>query len=68
MLVSLPYLFGPTLEVVCNIPHGHLRYLWLLPITREERELKSQEGQEVLEQRFDDYAIDSTDPLRASVV
>ena len=68
MLVSLPYPFGPSLEVICNIPHCHLRYLWLLPITREERELKSQEGQEALEQRFDDCAIDSTDPLRASVV
>jgi hypothetical protein len=66
MLVSRPYPFGPSLEV-CNIPDGHLHYLWLLPITRQERQLKIQEGQEALERRFDACGLDFCDPLRASV-
>src|SRR5262249_44598391 len=52
MLVSLPYPFGPSLEI-CQIPDGHIHVCWLLPITRAEREYKVREGLEALEQRFD---------------
>jgi hypothetical protein len=54
-LVSLPYPFGPQLEV-CNFSDWHLHVLWLLPITTAEREFKVREGQEALEQRFAAYA------------
>ncbi len=66
-LVSLPYTFGPQLEV-CNIADWHLRVLWLLPITAVERDFKVREGLEALEQRFDEGALAYWAPLRASVV
>lgn len=67
LLVSLPYLHGPDLEV-CELPAGHARLLWLLPITAAEKAFRLQHDTEALEQRFDDAGIDPTDPLRASVV
>jgi hypothetical protein len=66
-LVSLPYPFGPALEV-CNFPGGHLHVLWLLPITAAEREFKVREGVEALEQRFDACALEYWVPGRASAV
>lgn len=66
-LVSLPYPFGPELEV-CNLRDGHLHVLWLLPITAAEREFKVREGVEALEQRFDASALEYWVPGRASVV
>jgi hypothetical protein len=66
-LVSLPFPFGPKLEE-CNFQDWHLHYLWLLPITKAEREFKVKEGQEALEERFDDVALEYWKPDRASVV
>ncbi|WP_254507213.1 suppressor of fused domain protein [Anatilimnocola floriformis] len=66
-LVSLPYPFGPQLEI-CNLPDWHLHVLWLLPITSAEREFKVREGLEALEQRFDAAAIEYWSPNRPSVV
>jgi hypothetical protein len=66
-MVSLPYPFGPDLEV-CNISSGQLRFLWLLPITLAEREFKIREGQEALERRFDEWPLPYWHPLRPSVV
>ncbi|MFG3714789.1 suppressor of fused domain protein [Micromonospora sp. NPDC047730] len=66
LLVSLPYLHGPDLEL-CALPDGHARLLWLLPITAAEKAFRQQHDTEALEQRFDDAGIDPTDPLRASV-
>jgi Suppressor of fused protein (SUFU) len=66
-LVSLPYPFGPQLEV-CNFPNWHLRVLWLLPITSAEREFKVREGLEALEQRFDACGLEYWMPDRASVM
>lgn len=65
-LVSLPYLFGPELEV-CNFPDWHLHVLWLLPITTAEREFKVREGLEALEQRFDECELEYWKPDRVSV-
>jgi Suppressor of fused protein (SUFU) len=66
-LVSLPYPFGPKLEV-CNLDNWHLHILWLLPITQSEREFKVREGLEALEQRFDSCQLAYWHPDRPSVV
>lgn len=66
-LVSLPYPFGPDLEI-CNFSDRHVHLLWLLPITAAEREFKVREGWEALEQRFDEAAIEYWSPSRPSVV
>lgn len=66
-LVSLPYPFGPRLEV-CDFEGGELRVLWLLPITAAERDYKKREGLEALEQRFDDCGLEYWAHDRASVV
>ena len=66
-LVSLPYPFGPELEV-CNLAGGHLHVLWLLPITAAERQFKAREGLEALEQRFDARALEYWVPGRPSAV
>jgi hypothetical protein len=67
LLVSTPYPFGPDLEV-CNFSDNHVHFLWLLPITSEEREFKVREGLEALEQRFDECAIEYWIPNRASAI
>ncbi|GGN62246.1 hypothetical protein GCM10010112_20180 [Actinoplanes lobatus] len=64
LLVSLPYPWGPELEA-CTVPGGHARVLWLLPITRAEKELALRDGLEALEDRFEAAGIVPTDPLRA---
>lgn len=66
-LVSLPYPFGPDLEI-CNFADWHLHVLWLLPITAAEREFKVREGVELLEQRFDACELEYWVPDRASAV
>ncbi len=67
VLVSLPYPFGPELEV-CAWDGGHARLLWLLPITAAERDFEVAHGLEALEQRFDDAALAYSDTRRGSVV
>ena len=66
-LVSLPYPFGPELEI-CNLSDGHLHFFWLLPITTEEREFKAREGQEALEQKFDAAGLKYWNVRRKSVI
>ena len=66
-LVSLPYPFGPDLEV-CNLPDSHLHVLWLLPITVAEREHKVREGAESLEKQFDACGLEYWNPHRLSAV
>jgi hypothetical protein len=66
-LVSLPYPFGETLRI-CDLPTGSLRLLWLLPITKEEKEFAAEHGVDALEQRFDECAIEYWNPRRASVI
>ena len=66
-LVSLPYPFGPELEV-CNSADGQARILWLVPITAVERNFKAREGLEALEQRFDECRLEYWRPNRESVV
>ena len=67
LLVSLPYPFGPELEM-CRWDGGHARLLWLLPITEAERDFRTEHDLEALEQRFDDVAIRYWEADRPSVV
>lgn len=68
VLVSLPYPFGPELEVCCLGEEGNVRFLWLLPITAAEKRFRHENGLEALEQRFDDVELDFASPYRKSVV
>jgi Suppressor of fused protein (SUFU) len=56
MLVTLPYPFGPDLEIA-HVGDRHVQFLWLLPITQVERELKVSDGLEAFESRFDDVGL-----------
>lgn len=67
LLVSLPYPWGRNLEV-CPLPQGHARILWLLPITRAERDYKRDHGLEALEQKLEQADIIPSDPRRPSVI
>ncbi|MEV6350683.1 suppressor of fused domain protein [Actinoplanes sp. NPDC051851] len=67
LLVSLPYPWGPTLETA-DFPGGHLRLLWLLPITKAEKSFRHEHGLEALEQRFDEAELLYADPYRKCVV
>jgi hypothetical protein len=67
VLVSLPYPYGPDLEV-CEWDCGRARLLWLLPITTAEREFKKANGLEAMEARFDELGIEYWNPQRPSAV
>jgi hypothetical protein len=67
MLVSLPYTFGPDLEI-CNVNGGHIHLFWLLPITQAEREFKVRNGQESLEEEFEKQGLEYWRIDRESVV
>jgi hypothetical protein len=56
-LVTLPYPYGATLERV-NAPGFPIRIAWLVPITAKEAAFREQHGQEALERRLQDAAID----------
>lgn len=64
--ISLPYLFGETLEWLDD-GQGGVRFLWLIPITPAELELKKREGSAALEDRFEECQFQYDDPLRPSV-
>jgi hypothetical protein len=68
-LISLPYLDGPALENFRSAQFQNtVRFLWLIPITRAEREYKIAQGIEALEQRFEHAALNYIDPSRRSVI
>lgn len=68
-LVSLPYLDGPGLEnLSCEEDDCPVRCLWLIPITREEREFKKGHGLEELERKLEQSSFDYLDVHRPSVV
>ncbi|WIN00644.1 suppressor of fused domain protein [Actinoplanes oblitus] len=67
LLVSLPYPWGPDLEL-CTLPAGHAQVLWLLPITEAEKIYRHAHDLEALEQRLETAAIHPRDPLRPSAV
>ena len=67
LLVSLPYPFGPGLEIA-HIGDRHVEFLWLLPITEAERQLKVSYGLEALQSRFDGVGLRYWQVDRPSVV
>ena len=68
-LISLPYLDGPDLELFRGTSDSSkARCLWLIPITRIERDFKKEHGIEELERRFEESQFDYLDPQRSSVV
>jgi hypothetical protein len=67
VLISLPYPWGPKLEL-CQIGNRLVRVLWALPIHDAELQLKATKGLEALEQRLEAASIDPLDPRRPSVV
>ena len=67
LLVCLPYPFGPDLQT-CHIGDRHVEFLWLLPITEPERDLKIASGLEELESRFDEVGLQYWQTDRASVI
>ncbi|HVF60298.1 MAG TPA: suppressor of fused domain protein [Thermoanaerobaculia bacterium] len=66
-LISLPYPFGPDLEI-CQLDDRHVHFLWLLPITGAERRFAVDHGLEALEQRFESSGLRYWSKRRASVV
>jgi hypothetical protein len=67
-LVSLPYPFGPEFEI-CHIAEDvHIRFAWLLPITKAEKDFAVSRSQEELEGKFEEAEIQYSDPKRKSVI
>ena len=64
-LISLPYPFGPEFEAFRS-GDSSARILWLLPITREERDTKVARGIEALETIFESGPFNYLDPDRPS--
>jgi len=68
-LISLPYLDGPKLENLRPSEGEQLiRCLWLLSITKAERDFKIQFGMEALERKLEAANFNYADPRRLSVV
>jgi hypothetical protein len=67
-LISLPYLDGPRLELLQLPDSNRIRCLWLLPITKSERDFKIDFSTEALEQKFRSAKFNYADPDRSGVV
>lgn len=67
LLLSRPYADEPTLASF-EFQDRRVLCLWLLPITREEREFKVRCGLDALENVFEDKAIEYANPDRQSLV
>lgn len=67
ILTSVPYPFGPDLEVMRQDDQS-ARFVWLLPITESERKFVKEHGLEALESRFDVVALRFWEIERAAVV
>jgi hypothetical protein len=66
-LLSRPYLDGPDLEWL-DADGGRVRFLWLVPITREEVQFKKARGLDALEESLERAGVNYVDPRRPSVV
>lgn len=67
-LISLPYLDGPSLEVLDLGGGKQVCFYWLIPITREEVNFKKSFGIDALEEKFDEHQFNYLAPHRQSVV
>jgi hypothetical protein len=52
---------------ICEVPEGHVHFLWLLPISATERAFKKEHGVDALEDLLEAKQIDYTDPMREPV-
>jgi len=66
-LVSLPYLDGPTLEVLPPEDGGVVKFYWLIPITESEVVYKKRRGLEALESEMERSQFNYLDPYRTSI-
>ena len=66
--ISLPYLDGPSLEWFSISDEIKIRFLWLIPVMKEEIEFKKQNGIEALENAFEKANFDYANPMRLSVI
>jgi hypothetical protein len=66
LLVSLPYPYGPALEL-CELGERRVRFLWLVPITAAEANLVRSEGLEALERLLEQSNVDVISPNRRSL-
>ena len=64
--LSLPYTYGPELQVVRAKPKDH-HILWLFPITSSEKNLLLRSGMDALEDRLEAQKVEYWSPFRASV-
>lgn len=65
--ISLPYLDGNDLKLF-NFGGHEINCYWLIPITREERDYKIENGCEALEQLFEAKELDYLNPDRKCLV
>jgi len=65
--ISLPYLDGQDLELF-NFEGNEIHCYWLIPITKEERDYKVENGCEALEQLFEEKSLDYINPNRKCLV
>lgn len=66
LYVSLPYLYGPTLEW-CDVGKKRIRLLWLVPITERELGLIREKGAEVFERALERSGENVVAPQRRDV-
>lgn len=67
-MVSLPYPFGPRFEI-CHVEKKfHIRFAWLLPITKAEKDFATTQSQEELEKKFETVGLEYTNLKRKSAV
>lgn len=66
-LLSLPYLYGPALEWFGR-ESSRTRILWLIPISKAERDFKQKSGLEALESKFEESSLKYLDWNRRSAV
>lgn len=66
-LISLPYLDGPIFENF-QTKSRNIQFLWIIPITLNEKNYKKQMGLEALEQKFDEINLNYLNPFRKSVI
>jgi len=66
-LISKPYHYGPDLERSADPVLKEVRFLWLIPITAEEREYANAFGLEALEALFEENSLRFWAPDRESL-
>lgn len=65
--ISLPYLDGPELEDLSQKNSPTIKFLWIIPITKEELKYKKEKGIEALESIFEEKGLSYINPHRSSL-